>query len=134
MDELCCHRFVGRAGKRLLDARLKHRAAVDDCSDVRDSPKRWILTQCRPVAVIGDDPRPVVRNALADQSFHGARKGLQYLSLLHCCDPFKCVDIVGVNGEEAHEFIHALIHMTIEFCEGSQILPDFHLLVSSLFE
>src|SRR3989304_3167684 len=37
-------------------------------------------------------------------------------------------------GEEAHELVHALVHATVELGEGSQVLPDFHLLVGGLFE
>ncbi len=39
-----------------------------------------------------------------------------------------------MHGEEAHELVHALVHAAIELGEGSQILPDFHLLVGGLFE
>lgn len=48
--------------------------------------------------------------------------------------PGKCVDIIGMDGEEPHEFVHVLIHRTVEPGKRGQMLPDFDLLLSSLFE
>ena len=39
-----------------------------------------------------------------------------------------------MDGEEAHELVHALVHAAVELGEGGQVLPDFHLLVGGLLE
>ena len=71
VDEPHRHGLVGRTGEGLLDARFQHLAAVDDRLDVRDGAEGRVLAQGRPVAVVGDQPGPVVGNVLAKQLLHG---------------------------------------------------------------
>ena len=134
MDELGRHRLVCQAGEGLLDARFEHHAAIDDCLDVRNGAEGRVLAQGRPVAVIGDDSGPVVGYVLVEELLYGQGESLEHLALLHRGDPFEGVDIVRMHGEEAHELVHALVHAAIELGEGSQVLPDFHLLVGGLPE
>ena len=128
------HGLVGRAGEGLLDARFEHLAAVDDRLDVRDGAEGRVLAQGRPVAVVGDEPGPVIRDVLVEQLLHGQRQGLEHLALFHRGDPLEGVDVVRMHREEAHELVHALVHAAVELGEGGQVLPDFHLLVGGLLE
>ena len=90
--------------------------------------------QGRPVAVIGDHARPVLGHVLAEEFLHGQGQGLEHLALFHCGDPLKGIDVVRMHGKEAHELVHALVHVAIELGEGSQVLPDLDLLFGGLLE
>ena len=134
MDDPQRHGLVGRAGEGLLDARFEHHAAVDDRPDVRNGAEGRIFAQRRPVGVIRDDAGPVVGYVLFEHLLHRQRQRLEHFALFNGRDAFKRIDVVRMHGEETNELVHALVHAAVESGEGSEILPDFHLLLGGLPE
>ena len=134
VDDAQRHRLVGGAGVRLADARFQHAAAIDHRLDVGFGAEGRVLAQRAPEVVVGDQPGAVLRQRLVDDPLHGRRERLEHLPLLDHGDPFERVDKVGVDGEQAHELVQALVHGAVEPGERRQVAADLRLLVAVLLE
>ncbi len=109
-------------------------ATVDDRLNLWYGAKGRVLAQASPVSVIGNQSGPVIGNVPVKQLFHGQGQGLEYLALFRRGDSLEGVNVVGVHREEAHEFVHALVHASVELGERGEMLPYFHLLFTGLLE
>ena len=124
--------YAGR--ERLLYTGLQNLAAVHDCSDVWNGAHGRVLQQDFPIAVVCDQPWPILRHFLVQQLAHGHRQCFQDFPLFDGGDPEKGVDVIRVNREQPHELIHVLVHPAIKPRESSQVFAYAGLLVRALSE
>src|SRR5262245_43024280 len=128
------HALVGWPGKGLPNAGFKHLTALDHLPDVRHRTEGGIFPQGMPIAIISDEAWAILRHLLVKQTPHRLRQGSEYLALFDRSDALKGINVIGMNREEPHEFVYVLIRRAVEPGKRCQMLPDFHLLLSGLFE
>ena len=73
-----------------------------------------LSSQVLPVGVVGDQAGLVVRDVLLDEAANRGAEGLQHLALLGDVHAFERVEIGRMDGEEAHELVHAFVHRAVE--------------------
>ena len=122
VDQPQRHRLVGRAGERLLHARLQHFTAIDHGFDVRRGAEGRIAGEVRPIAVVGDEARVFGGNVRVQQPFHGVGQRAQRLALLRRRHLLEGVDVHGVYGEQANVLVQAFVQALVEPAERRQVL------------
>ncbi len=126
------HGTIGRSRECLLNPGLQNLAAVDHGLDIWNRLEGCVLFQIVPVLVVGNQSRRIFRQFLIQQPFHGNREGFQDLPLFNHRDPLEGVNVIGMNGKQIDELVHALVHMTIKTGEWRQIGTDAGLLFGCL--
>ena len=132
MDQPQRHRLVRRARERLLHAPFQRLAAIHHRLDVRHGAERRVAGQVSPVAVVGDETRVVIGHTGIQHPLHGVGERAQSLALFGSRHALESVDVLRMDGEQAHVLVHAFVQALVELPERRQIVAYLRLLLGGL--
>jgi len=113
---------------------FEHRGAIEGRFDVGIGTKLGIVLNVRPEAVEGEDPGYVIRDFIFGELRDGVGDHLENATLLNDGDALEGLHIVGMDGEQIHEIIHALVPIAVEPGKRLEVGADLLALSVGLFK
>ena len=134
IDNTQRHRLVGRAREGLLNAGFEHFGNAQHLLDVGIGFQHRVALDRAPETLKGDQLRAVGGHVLIEDGLHGGLDGLERAALFGEVNLLEGLEVVRVNGEQTHVFVHAFVHRAIELGKRREVFANLVLLVGSLLE
>ena len=129
-----CHGFIGWAGEGLLHSLSQDLRHLHDGADAGVGAQHAVGRDGLPKLVIADQSWAITGNHVIQDDLDLVAQGDQCAALLSEDQPFEGTNVLGVNGEQPHVLVHALVHRAVELGELGEVGPNLVLLVSGLLQ